>query len=446
MMKQAKSHKNLTCHENILMRITCLFIEKTFIYPKTCLKLKSRMSIMITGLLLSGLILAQTGDTLINNSIIKMARARLSDDLIMDVIKSSPVDFDLGENSIRALTEEHVSLQVIEAMRNAVNKPSAPVIKDDPVQQPKDDRNTAVPVRDISSNKPDVQPQSVQVVEALGYISPLKELVAFYEKEYNSIEKTVASWDDKIKNTLSEVSSINEQILQTETELRNKKNADAKTFSSEIIDLKKQLSASRTKYKELKNKMSADGENIAEELSGMNGDLVRSMSKKYDEVSQLVKSASTSPAKGENAVPLTFTALQINNNISFYIKPATEMLYWHQNEINEVMKTITEWNPKVKEVVQKDAELARKLEPIQNLLKEYQLNTKKYKTEIATLKKQSTEIEKERKLLADQMANDSKELTAYLKNSAAKIQEIIEQRFADIISNINYYYQEKLNL
>jgi peptidoglycan hydrolase CwlO-like protein len=446
MMKQAKSHKNLICHENKLMQITCLLIGKTFIYPKTCLKLKSRMSIMITGLLLSGLILAQTGDTLTNNSIIKMARARLSDDLIIDVIKSSPVAFDLGENSIRALTEEHVSLQVIETMRNAVNKPSAPVIKDDPVQQPKVDRITAVPVRDISSNKPDVQPQFLQVVEALGYISPLKELVAFYEKEYKSIEEAVTGWDDKIKNTLSEVSNINEQILQTETELRNKKNADAKAFSSEITDLKKQLSASRTKYKELKNKMSADGEAITEKLSGMSSDLVRSMGKKYDEVSQLVKSASTNPAKGENVVPVTFTALQINNSISFYIKPVIEMLYWHQNEIDEVQKTITEWNPKVKEVVQKDAELAKKLEPIQNLLKEYQSNTKKYKTEIATLKKQSSEIEKERKLLADQMANDSKELAAYLKNSSSKIQEIIEQRFADIISNINYYYQEKLNL
>lgn len=445
-MKQAKSHKNRNCHENTFMRINSLFIGKICINPKICLKLKNRISIMITGLLLSGFILAQTGDTLTNNSIIKMARASLSDDLIMDVIKSSPVAFDLGENSIRVLTEEHVSLQVIETMRNAANKPSAPVIKNNPVQEPKVDKNTAVPVRDITAQKPEVQPQSLQVIEALGYITPLKELVAFYEKEYKSIEEAVTGWDDKIKNTLSEVSNVNEQILQTETELRNKKNTDAKAFSSEITDLKKQLSESRTQYKELKNKMSADGETITEELSGMSSDLVRSMSKKYDEVSQLVKSAITNPAKGENAVPVTFTALQINNNISFYIKPVTEMLYWHQNEIDEVKNTITEWNPKVKEVVQKDAELAKKLEPIQNLLKEYQSNTKKYKTEIATLKKQSSELEKERKLLADQMANDSKELAAYLKNSSTKIQEIIEQRFADIIANINYYYQEKLNL
>ncbi len=44
------------------------------------------------------------------------------------------------------------------------------------------------------------------------------------------------------------------------------------------------------------------------------------------------------------------------------------------------------------------------------------------------------------------MENDSKELADYLKKNCLEIQNSVKERFEDIIGNINYSYQEKLNI
>jgi uncharacterized coiled-coil DUF342 family protein len=210
--------------------------------------------------------------------------------------------------------------------------------------------------------------------------------------------------------------------------------------------MKKKLAEYREQYKQLKNKMLADSEKMKKELSDMSSDKVNEISKKYDEVSQLIKSTNTDPSKGENAVSVTFTRLQINDNVSGFIAPAAEMFYWHQNEIDELQGIIEKWAPRVRETVQKDAELMKKLEPLNSKMEIYKAKAKLYKTEIAALKKQIAEIENERKKLANQMEDDSKELASYLKDDSKKIQEAVKERFTDIIENIAYVFQEKLHI
>jgi uncharacterized coiled-coil DUF342 family protein len=404
--------------------------------------MKRRLSVILTGLLIVSFIQAQPGETLTNSAIIKMVKAKLSSELIIDVIQSSTVLFDLNENAIKNLESENVTPQVIEAMKMARDAQAseknvtgvAPVLKTD--------KASAIPV--AVKQKDEVQP--TQVLEALNYVAPIKELVTYYQKEIKLLDGTITDWDTKIRNDLKEVNEINEQITQLESDLREKKNADSKAYSTEILALKKKLSEYRVNYKQLKTKLLTDGQNITKKLTDMSSEKARSISKEYDEVSQLVKSANTDPGTGENAVPITFTGLNINDNTTYYMTPATEMLIWHQNEIDELQNLVKKWNPRVKEIIQKDAELKTKLEPVNSKLDEYKANSKKYKTEIASLKKQRDGIEKERKQLAGQMENDSKELADYLKKISTEIQNSVKERFTDIIGNINYSYQEKLNL
>jgi hypothetical protein len=210
--------------------------------------------------------------------------------------------------------------------------------------------------------------------------------------------------------------------------------------------LKKKLVEYRADYKELKNKLLTEGESISRKLTDMSSDNARSIGKEFDEVSQLVKSSNTNPGLGENAVSITMAGFSFIDNTTSYITPATEMLIWHQNEINELQKLIEQWNPRVKNIIRKDAELNEKLKPVTGKLEEYKSEPKKYKSEIALLKKQKDAIEKEKKNLADQMENDSKELADHLKKASTIIQTSVKERFTDIIGNINYTYQEKLNL
>ena len=62
---------------------------------------------------------AQSADALTNTTIIKMVKGKLSDDLIIDEINSSKVNFDLSDDGIKSLTASNVSDQVIQAMKAA---------------------------------------------------------------------------------------------------------------------------------------------------------------------------------------------------------------------------------------------------------------------------------------------------------------------------------------
>ena len=65
---------------------------------------------------------AQTAETLTNSAIIKMVKAKLSDELIIDEINSSKVNFNMSIDSVKVLTNENVSTLVIQAMKVASEK------------------------------------------------------------------------------------------------------------------------------------------------------------------------------------------------------------------------------------------------------------------------------------------------------------------------------------
>jgi len=88
----------------------------------------------------------------------------------------------------------------------------------------------------------------------------------------------------------------------------------------------------------------------------------------------------------------------------------------------------------------------RFLKLLEQKVKDLSSNAKQNKSEISTLRKQVSEIEKSRKKLADKMKDDAKELASYLKQMSQKNQDAVEERFTDIIENITYCFQEKLSL
>ena len=146
--------------------------------------MKRKLPVIITALLIVSLTHAQTGETLTNNAIVKMSNAKLSNELIIDVIQSSTVLFDLSVNGIKNLENENVSSQVIEAMKTTNGV--------------KTEKTSFQPVADKKEN---VVPP-VKMLEALNYVSPIKELVAFYQNEAKLIDGTITDWDNTIRNNI----------------------------------------------------------------------------------------------------------------------------------------------------------------------------------------------------------------------------------------------------
>jgi chromosome segregation ATPase len=120
------------------------------------------------------------------------------------------------------------------------------------------------------------------------------------------------------------------------------------------------------------------------------------------------------------------------------------MIMFYQNEIIALKEIIQHWNQDVLAIRKKDSELSKQLEPKKQELINYQSDPKKNKKEITALKKQCSDLEKERKLLTQQMGKNSKELSKYLDVICKEAQGAAKERYADIIDNINYVFQDSI--
>jgi len=416
---------------------------------KSIISMKKYISLILTGLFMAVMVNAQNPETLTNSSVIKMSKAKLSDELITDMIQNSPAKFDLSDSALKQLAGEGVSESVIQSMKSAGGAAAKPAEKPAPAPEKKaipasieKDQDTVEPT---TAYEPSTVTETLSV-EALNYVVPLTELIKFNETKFKGLETTIIEWDKQVREYVADVNKVKGQMLQVENELRLKKNADTKAFSADIASLKGKLEAYRKNYRQSKDIMLKGGENIVKKLETITGDITRDISKAYSDAGQQVGSSDLDPASGEKAVAINYTLREIHYNAVGYIVFLTDMLAWHQNEIKELNTVINDWNPRVTKIIEEDKSLKNQLDPIEKKIQELSSNAKQNKAEISALKKQVSEIEKSRKKLADNMKDDAKILAAYIKQMSQKNQDAVEQRFTDIIENITYSFQEKLSL
>jgi predicted nucleic acid-binding Zn-ribbon protein len=423
--------------------------------------MKKLVSVLVIALFAVNISYAQTTETLTNSIIIKMVKAKLSDDLIIGEINGSKVNFNLSTDSIRFLSNANVSSSVLQAMKSAaietavtvkdISSPSAIVLLNDTLNKPVKEqmKSESIPVKEIpkekiiteSSNK-NLSEKSSFSVNAVGYVIPLEGLMMFFDNEFNSLVAHIQSWDQQIRNSIEKGNLIREKILEVEMELTDKKNADTKVFTPEIISLKNKLSEYRESYKQFENNMVIDGLRIVKEIDDIGSELDKSINKNFSDVSQFVKKTDPDPSVIVTPKSINIPRQKINENIVSHIAPITEMLFCYQNQIISLRDIIELWNIKVMTINKKDTDLSTQLEPLEKELKNLQLNAKANKEAISALKKQCTNIEKERKLLSRQMGTDSKELSGFLGLICKEAQSSVKERLSDIIENIKYSYQD----
>jgi predicted nucleic acid-binding Zn-ribbon protein len=414
--------------------------------------MKKLVSVLVIALFVVNNSYAQTTETLTNSIIIKMVKAKLSDDLIIGEISGSKVNFNVSTDSIRFLSNSNVSSRVIQAMKSAAGiQPSASVLLNDTLNKPVKEqlKSETIPAKELPKDKlmtessiKNLSEKSSVSVNAVGYVIPMEGLMKFFANEFNSLAAHIQSWDQQIRNSIEKGNLIREKIRKVEMELSDKKNADSKVFTSEINSLKNKLSEYRESYKQFENNMVIDGLKIVKEIDDIGSELDKSINKNFSEVSQFVKKTDPDPSVIVTPKSINIPRQKIDENIVNHIAPITEMLFCYQNQIISLRDIIELWNVKVFTINKKDVELSNQLEPLEKELKNLQLNAKANKDAISALKKQCTNIEKERKLLSRQMGNDSKELSAFLGVICKEAQSSVKERLSDIIENIKYSYQD----
>jgi hypothetical protein len=426
---------------------------------KSIKSMKIHISLILTGLFVAMAVCAQNPETLTNGSVIKMTKARLADELIIDMINNSPAMFDLSPGALRSLEGEGVSEAVIQSMKGASslkaepdraepatgNKPVSAAVN--AVEQ--DPKPPTVPSTEENPEPSGWMPSATvgeASVEALNYTAPLTELIKFYVNKYESTELTLSEWDRQVRGYIADISKVRDQMLQVENEMRSLKNADTRVFSNDIISLKGKLAAYRKNYRQSKDIMIKGGGNIVKQIETMSGDVAKDIGKAFSAASQQVTSSDLDPSSGEKPVTVDYTVKEAGAGCVSYMVYMNEMLAWYQNAIRDISNLAEEWNPRVIQVIREDNRLKSQAEPIEKRIEELSSNQKQNKAEISDLKKQLSAIEKSRKQIADRMKDDAKELAGNLKKMSQTGQAAAEERFADIIENITYSFGEKLSL
>ena len=444
--------------------------------------MKTFTSVLLISLFAVNYLIAQPTEKLTNSIIVKMVKAKLSDDLIIGEINSSEVDFDLNDEAINQLKSENVSSLVLQAMTEASEKQTSSVTEESnpqpisvqpekivvPATEATVEKELSLVIEPVSSPEPPPTPvqtlplpeepqheikfvttvdqsdrDSTLSVESTGFVIPLRELILYFDQEFSSFSGSIQKWDQQIRNTIETGRQIKNGIREIDANLTDKKNANSKGFSTEIAGLKNQLLVEREKYQQFKRRMLAEGMSITKELKEIGSEMDRSIENKFSEVGNKVRSSDSDPSV-EITKPLTLTKQVIDTEMVNYIAPANEMLVFCQNEILSLKDIMLKWNEEVRTITMKDKELKVQLDPLNKEMINYQLDSKKNKKEISVLKKQCSELEKERKGLDQQMGKKSKELSKYLDVICKEVQGAVKDRYADIINHIDYLYQDNL--
>lgn len=468
--------------------------------------MKKSVPVLLILLLTVNYLQAQPTEKMTNSILLRMVQAKLSDELIIGEINSSAVNFNVSPDSISYLAARNVSSPVLQAMKAAQERQASPtpvestavepekpaiperkptiqpatVQASDSIQLP-DDEPTATPQKEALAQPENTSPstaaipfktnpsksatepaarktakeitplrrveslknQSAFSVDAMGYTIPMTELMVFFDHEFNSLTSTIEGWDQQIRNSLDKGRQINQQLLDVGTQLSDKINANTNGFSNEIVVLKKQLSDQRISYKQYKTNLFTEGMTITKKLKDMGNELDRSIGAKFAAVGNVVRSTNPDPAS-EMSQPFSIDKLPIGAEFTPYIAPATQLLFFCQNEIGSIRDLIELKNEDIREIHQKDAALTLRLEPLKKELTNLQVNAKKNKKEISALKKQCAELEKEKKSLSQQAEKNSKELAKTLEVMCNAVQGSVNQRVAEIIDQVNYLYTDHL--
>lgn len=401
--------------------------------------------LLAAALFLAGTVTAQNPATLTNNLVIKMSKAGLSDELIVDMINDSPVQFDLSDQSVRSLSEAGVTSAVITAMKSTSSRKNGmPVITPPPAaSQP---APPATIKQDDTAVKPTEKKEPVRTevtTEALNYTIPLLDLIRFNENEYNSFVVALSEWEKQVQSSSDDVRKSLMQIRQVETELADLINSDTKAFSPEIKTLQKKLDAYRNKYQQSRAAMIKSADNLLKKLTAVGADRLKSIDKAYGGAAQKVSASDASASAGSRNATLTYTRSTWDVTTDFHLEYLVDILAWYQNEMGAIDRLLKEWNPRVEQALNDDEALKAQLLPLETRSQELKQNQKENKAELSTLKKQISDIEKKRKQVDDRVRNDIKELSANLKSLSQADQAAVRERFADVVENITYCFQEK---
>ena len=411
---------------------------------------------------------AQNSSKLTNSGVVKMVKAKLSDELIIDEISNSQVEFHLGNDSVQFLKSMKISDAVLDAMQKTqqLQHPeqlATPSAETTVPQQTHVQQADTVTLKNETPQMPEnVKPQAAYngnteksdekalrvddgAYTASSYVIPLDDLVRFFGERTENTAKIISIWNQQVVDTLKHVNELNDRMRELDSRLNELKNADATVFSAEINSLKAKLNAVRSNFKLSKANLNLLGAKISKQLETLQKEEAKLLTDKFDNVAQQVKSDAES-IENDRSVKVFFPVDCQNYKVVSCIYPATPLLYWFRNEALSLRDLVKTWDAKAVESHQLYLSLNGQLVQAKSDLNAAKAESKKNKARISELKKKIDTLEKGIKNASGQMEKDGKELSGVIKQMKTQLITIQAERYNDAAENISFMFQYKLNL
>lgn len=167
------------------------------------------------------------------------------------------------------------------------DEPKAEVPKAEPIktEAPKAEEPKAVKAEETPASKPapGAAKTDPKPMKAVGCVSPLQDLIKFYEKEIVSTRKTMDRWGAKLQVNLDRQKEIDDELSSLAKDLEEKK-ADPKRNKKEIARVGKQMERLQKDRKGLAKQMDKQCAELAGEVKDMGKESAAVLKERFQQI------------------------------------------------------------------------------------------------------------------------------------------------------------------
>ena len=127
--------------------------------------------------------------------------------------------------------------------------------------------------------------------ENLGFVSPLRDLVKFYEGEIGKTHKMMESWAARVRSSLDQLASLTAQAEDMEKQITAKEQSDKKEDRREASRLKKDLKRLRKAEKAVRKDLRHECAEFLDEVKAAGKETSAALKDKFQQVQQDIKGA-----------------------------------------------------------------------------------------------------------------------------------------------------------
>lgn len=279
-------------------------------------------------------------------------------------------------------------------------------------------------------------------ITALNYLTPLKDLVTFFNNRRVNFENQVNTWTTGVNSYIRTMNLNYEKILKAEDELKKEKDKNLRGGRQAINSLQKSLNEQKQTYKASVKAMKTEGKSISDQLKTLKKQELIAIHNKFKDVISNVVPIYEFPALSRTEANIIFSNHIDSVQTVSYLRPANQLFCWYQNTEHSFYQIIEDNNQHVNRIIEKDKNLDTQLKSQNEQLSAYKIEPKKNRQQIRQLEKEISHTEKERYDQVKQMNSNSKELSNKLRKQDKEIKQAFNKKVEHVIEDIQYLFKQ----